>query len=78
MLDSNSKIMKSKNNFNDPMDRNPANWKGIFYYNPKDPRIRVPKLDPSLGWTLNFASPYAYVFIIAIVGIIALSMYLGL
>lgn len=70
--------MKTDNKFNDPMDRNPANWRGVFYYNPKDSRIRVPKQDPMRGWTLNFANPYAYVFIIAIAGIIALSMYLGL
>jgi len=60
------------------MDRNPGNWRGIFYFNRRDPRIRVPKLDPRLGWTLNFANPYTYVIIIAVAGIIAASMYLGL
>ena len=70
--------MKSEKSFNDPMDRNPGKWRGLFYYDPKDPRIRVPKLDPTLGWTLNFANPYTYVFIIALVGIILLSIYLGL
>jgi len=70
--------MKRKNENYDIMSKNPANWRGIFYYNRKDPRIRVPKQDPRLGWTLNFASPYAYLFIIAIMAIIALSIYLGL
>lgn len=33
-------------------------WKwGIFYFNPGDSRIFVPKRIASLGWTLNFARP---------------------
>ena len=33
-------------------------WKwGIFYFNPADSRIFVPKRIESLGWTLNFARP---------------------
>jgi len=70
--------MNAKKNFNNPMDKNPSNWRGPFYYNPNDPRISVPKQDSMRGWTLNFASPYAYLFIIAIMAIIALSIYLGL
>ena len=54
----------------DAMSRNPNNWKGPFYFNRKDPRILVPKLNPSMGWTLNFASPYAYLLIIGIVLIV--------
>lgn len=54
----------------DAMSRNPNNWKGPFYFNRKDPRIAVPKLNPSMGWTLNFASPYAYLLIIGIVLIV--------
>lgn len=38
----------------DAMSKNPDNWKGIFYVNNKDPRIIVPKKNPSFGWTLNF------------------------
>jgi len=70
--------MKRQNENYDLMSKNPANWRGIFYYNRKDPRIRVPKLEPRLGWTLNFANPYSYVIIITLAGIIALCMYLGL
>jgi len=72
--------MRKKHNkeFNDLMSKNPANWKGIFYFNWKDPRVSVPKLDHALGWTINFANPYAYIIIIAVAGIIATSMYLGL
>ena len=43
------------------MARDPGNWRGPFYCNRKDPRLLVPKLYPSMGWTLNFASPYAFI-----------------
>jgi uncharacterized membrane protein len=52
------------------MSRNPDNWKGVFYVNRKDPSLIVPKLYPSMGWTLNFASPYSYALLIVIVFII--------
>lgn len=45
----------------DTMSKDPGNWKGIFYYNPKDPRVLVPKRHPSYGLTLNFASPVSYI-----------------
>lgn len=51
----------------DTMSKDTVNWKGPFYYNRKDPRLMVPKLNPSLGWTLNFASPYAYITLGAII-----------
>jgi uncharacterized membrane protein len=57
------------------MNKNPNNWKGIFYFNRRDHRLIVPKQDPSLGWTLNFASPYAWLFFIALLAIIFLSEY---
>jgi uncharacterized membrane protein len=56
--------------FLDEMSKDPGNWKGLFYFNRKDPRIFVPKLNPSMGWTLNFASPYAYFTLIGIVLVI--------
>ncbi|HEY3370392.1 MAG TPA: DUF5808 domain-containing protein [Prolixibacteraceae bacterium] len=62
----------------DTMNKNPGNWKGIFYFNPKDPRLMVPKLNPSMGWTLNFASPYSYLFLIALILIIVASQYFKL
>ena len=49
------------------MSKDPGNWRGPFYFNHKDPRLSVPKLNPDLGFTLNFASPYAYLTILAIV-----------
>ena len=45
----------------------PANYKwGVFYFNPQDKRVVVPKRSKYLGWTLNFASVYAYLLIIAV------------
>lgn len=58
------------------MSKDPGNWKGLFYYNRKDPRLLVPKLDPSMGWTFNFASPYAYIALGCIILIAVVSKYL--
>ena len=58
-----------KENF-DIMSKNPNNWKGIFYVSRKDSRIIVPKINPSMGWTLNFGSIYAYLGLVAIILII--------
>lgn len=36
----------------------PENWKwGVFYFNKKDFRLIVPKRNPIMGWTFNFAHP---------------------
>ncbi len=51
----------------DSMSRNPNNWKGIFYYNPRDPRLIVRKIHPFMGWSFNFASPYSYITLISII-----------
>ena len=58
------------------MNNNPINWKGMFYVNPKDPRILVPKKIPSLGWTLNFGKPVSYVIIIIFVLAVIASIFL--
>jgi uncharacterized membrane protein len=65
--------MKSKleKSFLDSMSRNPANWRGLFYYNRKDPRMMVRKLEPGLGWTLNWANPYSYVLLMCLILIFA-------
>lgn len=57
------------------LSKNPNNWYGVFYFNRKDPRLAVPKLYPSMGWTLNFASPYSYLLIIAVILIIIATKY---
>jgi len=41
---------------------------GQLYFNPKDKRIIVPKLNALFGWTVNFASPFSYLIIIGFVG----------
>ena len=51
----------------DSMNKNPDNWKGIFYVNSKDPRIIVPKINPSMGWTINFGHKITYIGIVLIV-----------
>ncbi|MCK4922213.1 MAG: hypothetical protein KAS71_14270 [Bacteroidales bacterium] len=45
--------MKVEKEIIDSMSKNPDNWEGVFYVNRKDPRIIVPKINPSFGWTLN-------------------------
>jgi uncharacterized membrane protein len=59
----------------DNMAKDPRNWKGIVYFNKKDPRLIVRKLYPVRGWTFNFASPYSFITMAAIV-IIMLSYFL--
>jgi len=54
---------------------NSDNWYGgIFYYNPDDQRIIVPKRIEWLGWTLNFARSTSFVIIAAILLIIILGI----
>ena len=60
----------------DLMSKNSDNWKGIFYVNRKDPRIIVPKINPKLGWTLNFGHIYSYLGLIVIVAIVVAAQYL--
>jgi len=49
----------------------PDNYKwGIFYYNPRDKRIFLPKRIPFMGFTLNFANPYSYLILLMLLGII--------
>jgi len=71
--------MKSKSKYQvpDSMYKHSDNWKGIFYVNSKDPRIIVPKSNPSMGWTLNFGHPSTYVgFVLILLIIIAASIWL--
>jgi uncharacterized membrane protein len=63
--------MKTKpdNKLLDAMRKNPDNWKWIFYVNRKDPRVIVPKLNPQMGWTLNFGNVWAIVGLVLILAI---------
>ncbi len=42
-------------------------WQGLFYANPEDPRLLVPKRY-GLGWTFNFARPMAWLLLVALLG----------
>ncbi len=47
----------------------PQNWRLWFiYFCREDPRIAVPKRIAGLGWTLNFAHPWAVPFLAALCG----------
>ena len=62
---------KAKKEINNSMNNNnPNNWKGIFYVNSKDPRMIVPKINPSMGSTLNFGHKNTYIAIFLIIIII--------
>ncbi|MBS4057675.1 MAG: hypothetical protein KKD74_13685 [Bacteroidetes bacterium] len=51
--------------------KKPDNWKaGVFYSNPDDARIIVPKRNPALGWTLNFTDRRTIWALLAIVVIV--------
>lgn len=55
------------------MHNDPSNWKwGIFYFNPKDKRIFVPKRS-LFGLTINFANPNAILIVAVIVFLIVLA-----
>lgn len=47
--------------------KDPSNWiLGLFYFNKKDRRIMAPKRISMLGWTPNFANPFAIPALIVI------------
>ncbi len=56
----------------DAMHQNPDNWKGMLYFNRKDPRIFVPKFYPALGWTVNLGNAYSYLTLVGLALIITL------
>jgi uncharacterized membrane protein len=50
------------------MKTNQENYKwGFLYFDPNDKRVILPKVNPALGWTLNFSSPITYLIIVAFV-----------
>ena len=53
-------------------------WKlGLFYYDPADPRILVPKRIPVLGWTINFANKVSWAIAFGIVVLVVWAIYTG-
>ena len=66
-----------KHNFdhihNDNEVKNPSNYKwGLFYFNKRDKRVVLPKYQSERGWTVNFANPLSYLFILLLIAIIVL------
>lgn len=60
----------------DEMHRDPNNWRwGIFYFNPADERLFVPKKNPAFGVTLNFANPRSYLIFFPLVFMILLAVF---
>ena len=52
---------------NELFHKDPNNWKwGIFYYNPGDERLFLPKKNPLMGLTVNFAKREAWIFTLLI------------
>lgn len=69
-----------KNNFdrihNHNESRNPDNYKwGLFYFNKKDKRVVLPKYQSERGWTVNFANPLSYLFILSLILIVISFIY---
>ncbi len=59
---------------NQNSDLNSGKWYGVFYYNPKDSRIFLPKRF-GIGWTLNLGNPYSYVVMVVLIVLIVLSQH---
>lgn len=52
----------------DRMIHDPVNYKWyIIYFNPRDPRAIVPKRKKNIAWTLNFANPYSWMIVLAVI-----------
>jgi len=73
-------MMKSRYNPSDfgQKEKNPEHYKwGIFYFNPDDTRIILPKRNQWMGWTLNFANLWSYVIIAVIIASAVMIGYFG-
>jgi uncharacterized membrane protein len=56
----------------DPIDENKHYKFGVFYFNPDDKRVVVPKRQRASGFTINFARKEAFLVLMAIVLLIAI------
>ena len=52
-------------------------WKGIFYSNPDDPALFIPKRF-GIGYTLNFGNPWSWVLLALILAMVALPLGLSI
>lgn len=60
----------------DYMKNNSEKYKwGVFYFDPKDSRIFVPKGHALRGWTLNFGNRISYFVIAVLIALIVLINY---
>jgi len=67
------KVVKPGKETFDAWHDNPDNWRlGVFYYNPHDKRLLIPKRIKKMGWTINFANPFS---ILVLVGILIMLFY---
>lgn len=65
-----SRIGRTATGSNTPPINDDSHWKlGSIYYNPQDPSIWIEKR-MGIGWTVNFARPMAWFFLIAILAVI--------
>lgn len=54
-------------------DKKVSNYKlGIFYFDEEDENLIVPKATSFMGWTLNFAKPLAYIFLLILLLVVIL------
>lgn len=51
-------------------------WKGIFYSNPDDPAVFVPKRH-GIGYTLNFGNPWSWLVLVLIFAAVAAPLILS-
>jgi uncharacterized membrane protein len=60
----------------DEMHKDPDNWKGPFYYNPRDKRLFVPRKMAGAGYGLNYANPEAkWIWILVILAMVLVAVY---
>ena len=51
-------------------------WKGVFYSNPEDPALLVPKRY-GVGYTLNFGNPWSWIVLAVMLLMVALPIVLS-
>jgi uncharacterized membrane protein len=51
-------------------------WRGVFYSNPDDPSLFVPKRF-GIGYTLNFGNPWSWAVVVFIILMVALPFVLA-
>lgn len=52
-------------------------WAGL-YHDPDDPRLFVPKRNPSFGWTINLEHPYGRTMLALILLAVVVAFFLSM